>query len=59
MVTKELILGHFFVKRLFDFIRRSNYHGVDFNMNLDPSREKVYLRGYPGGNIKVINSWFR
>lgn len=56
MVTKVLILGHSFVKRLFDFIRRSNYHSVDFNMNLDPLREKVYLRGYPGGNLEVINS---
>jgi hypothetical protein len=56
MVTKVLIWGHSFVKRLFDFIRRSNYHGVDFNMNLDPSRERVYLRAYPGGNLEVINS---
>jgi lysophospholipase L1-like esterase len=25
-------------------------------MNLDPSRERVYLRAYPGGNLEVINS---
>jgi hypothetical protein len=55
MATQVLILGHSFISRFYDFPRFNIRVGVNLNLNLNPHREQVFLRDYPGAKIDYIN----
>jgi hypothetical protein len=54
MATQVLILGHSFINRFYDFLRFNICVGVNLNLSLNPHREQVFLRDYPGAKIDYI-----
>jgi hypothetical protein len=54
MATKDLILGHSFISRFYDFLRFNVSADVNLNLSLNPQSEQVFLRGYQWAKIDYI-----